>query len=326
MDIMQKSTFTDSSSQSTLNSDPAITTKGPEDNCNAMESKFNADPKDTELQLSNAAVLKNDILILNRKDNKTIRKSGCHDCNLTAKPTHKCPFEPYLEKSTRLQKENLEVKKKLKKMETCSKECATELQRFVKRFKEFKSINKNLDSKNKQLLIKNQQMRQRIAEVINQNKPHSEHLERITQSKQLEKQQLIEAAVGNGLEEHPIKEDSARIEEKKNLMQLQRENLILRERLEQKCQVMKYAVSKAERVQTELDEVESCLLTLQTERNLLRQEVMRLHEEYICLTSSISLQMKRNSNGFGKRHNLQQQSPPVKCAEGKLRVNTAVVV
>ncbi|XP_017211369.2 coiled-coil domain-containing protein 110 [Danio rerio] len=288
MDIMHKSTFTDSSSQSTLNSD--LTTKGPEDNCNAMEINFNADPKD----------IKNDILTLNKKDNKAIQKSGCHDCNLTAKLTHKCPFEPYLEKCTRLQKENLEVKKKLKKMEKYSKDCATELQRFVKRFKEFKSINKNLDSKNKQLLNKNQQMRQRITEVLNQNKPQSEHLERITQSKQLEKQQLIEAAVKNDLEELPMKEDSARIKERKILTQLQQENLILQEKLEQKCQVMKYAVSKAERVQTELDEVESCLLTLQTERNLLRQEVKRLHEEYICLTNSISLQMKRNSNGFGK--------------------------
>lgn len=62
--------------------------------------------------------------------------------------THKCPFEAYLEKCTRSEKENLEVKKKLKKMETYSRECKTELQRFVKRFKEFKNINKDLDTKN----------------------------------------------------------------------------------------------------------------------------------------------------------------------------------
>ncbi len=103
---------------------------------------------------------------------KKEQDAGC------AKPTRKCPFEAYLEKCTRLEKENLEVKKKLKKMETCSRECKTELQRFVKKFKEFKNINKDLDTKNKQLLIKNQQMRQRITEVLKQNRPQSEDVER----------------------------------------------------------------------------------------------------------------------------------------------------
>ncbi len=260
----------------------------------AMDSKSQA-----ITNLKDTVSLKEDSLSKKEQD------AGC------AKPTRKCPFEAYLEKCTRLEKENLEVKKKLKKMETCSRECKTELQRFVKKFKEFKNINKDLDTKNKQLLIKNQQMRQRITEVLKQNRPQSEDVERPLCREPQEKQQLGETVVvlqerEKNLTEpirkyHGMKQDSQITEERKLLTQLQQENQTLRERLDHSGQVIKDAESRAERVQEELDELECCLLTVQTERNLLRQEVKRLHKEYISLTNIISMQLKENNKAVGLR-------------------------
>lgn len=235
----------------------------------------------------------------NKKENKAMKhEAGC------AKQTRKCPFEAYLVKCTQLEKENLEVKKKFKKMEKYSRECKTDLQRFVERFKEFKNINKDLDTRNKQLLIKNQQMRQRITEVLKQNILQSEDLETVSCCEHQEKQQLRETAVVlqdkvKNLTEpvrksQRMKRDSEIVEERKTT-QLQQENQTLRERLDRSSQAIKDAESRAERVQEQLDELECCLLTVETERNLLRQEVKRLHQEYISLTNSISLQLKGNN-------------------------------
>ncbi|XP_043092653.1 myosin heavy chain, cardiac muscle isoform [Puntigrus tetrazona] len=225
---------------------------------------------------------------------KKEQEAGC------AKPSRKCPFEAYLEKCTRLEKENLEVKKKLEKMETYSRECKTELQKFVKRFKGFKNINKDLDTKNKQLLIKNQQMRQRITEVLKQNRPQSEDVQS-QEKKQVRETERVSNLTEPVRKSHGTKQDSEITEERKILTQLQQENQALRERLDRSGQVIKDAESRAERVQEELDVLESCLLTVQTERNLLRQEVKRLHKEYISLTNIISVQLKENNKAAGLR-------------------------
>ncbi len=273
-----------------------------------MDSKSQA-----TTNLKDTVSLKRDSLSKKEQD------AGC------AKLTRKCPFEAYLEKCTRLEKENLEVKKKLKKMETCSRECKTDLQRFVKKFKEFKNINKDLDTKNKQLLIKNQQMRQRITEVLKQNRLQSEDVERPLCREHQKKQQLGETVVvlqerEKNLTEpirksHGMKQDSEITEQRKLLTQLQQENQTLRERLDHSGQVIKDAESRAERVQEELDELECCLLTVQTERNLLRQEVKRLHKEYISLTNIISMQLKENNKAVRLRETTESvalQSTTVK--------------
>ncbi|XP_048051476.1 227 kDa spindle- and centromere-associated protein [Megalobrama amblycephala] len=313
---MEKCRFSDGSLPCGLNSDPDMQANegGGRDHSNVMDSRSKAttDLKDTLRKLSNTMVPhEEDNLILNKKENKARKhEASCHDYSLTAKPTRQCPFEIYLQKCTQLEKENLEVKKKLKKTETYSKECTTELQRFVKRFKEFKNINKDLDSKNKHLLIKNQQMRQRITEVLKQNRPQSTDLRvpKCCEHHCQEKQQLRETVVvlKEGLENltepvesQRLKEDSESIKERKIVTRLQQENQTLRERLDHNCQVIKDTESRAERVQQELDELECCLLTVQTERNLLRQEVKRLHKEYISLTNSISLQLKGNNKAAG---------------------------
>lgn len=311
---MEKCRFSDGSLPCGFNSDPDMQASegGGRDHSNVMDSKSkaNTDLKDTLRKLSNTMVpLEEDNLILNKKENKARKhEASCHDYRLAAKPTRQCPFEIYLQKCTQLEKENLEVKKKLKKTEKYSKECTTELQRFVKRFKEFKNINKDLDSKNKHLLIKNQQMRQRITEVL-KDRPQSTDLRvpKCCEHHCQEKQQLRETVVlKEGLENltepvesQRLKEDSESIEERKIVTRLQQENQNLRERLDHNCQVIKDAESRAERVQQELDELECCLLTVQTERNLLRQEVKRLHKEYISLTNSISLQLKGNNKAAG---------------------------
>lgn len=301
---MEKCRFPDSSFPCGSNSDPAMQAG------EGGDRPKSTDLKDTVRKLSNAMVpLEEDNLVLSMKENKAMKpESGCNDYSLAAKPTRQCPFEVYLEKCTQLEKENLEVKKKLKKTEKYSKECKTELQRFVNRFKEFKNINKDLDSKNTHLLIKNQQMRQRITEVLKQNKPQSKDLVRVTKCCEhhcQEKQQLrsstvvvLQEGVKNLTEPvERMKQDS----EIKIVTQLQQENQTLRERLECNSHVIKDAESRAERVQQELDELECCLLTVQTERNLLRQEVKRLHKEYISLTNSISLQLKDNNKAAGLR-------------------------
>ncbi|TRY84922.1 hypothetical protein DNTS_004020 [Danionella cerebrum] len=210
-----------------------------------------------------------------------------YDESLAAKPIRKCPF---LEKCTRLEKKNQEMDKKLKRMEKYSKGCKAELQRFVKRFNEFKHINIELDTQNKQLLIKNQLMRQRITDVLQQNKPHVKHQERITICDHQSTQQQIETEI--------IIENAAVIdrrslrmapEAERKILKLQQENQALQVRLDRDRQVMMDAVGQSERVQKEL---ESCLLTVQTERNLLREEVKRLHEDYISLTDGILEQLK----------------------------------
>ncbi|KAK7166505.1 hypothetical protein R3I93_006310 [Phoxinus phoxinus] len=286
-----------------LNSDPAMQAG------EGGDRPKSTDLKDTVRKLSNAMVpLEEDSLVL--KENKAMKpESGCNDYSLAAKPPRKCPFEVYLEKCTQLEKENLEVKKKLKKTEKYSKECKTELQMFVNRFKEFKGINKDLDSKNTHLLIKNQQMRQRITEVLKQNKPQSKDLVRVTKCCEhhcQEKQQLRETVVllqegvknlTEPVETQRMKRDS----EIKIVTRLQQENQTLRERLDHNSRIIKDAESRAERVEQELYELECCLLTVQTERNLLRQEVKRLHKEYISLTNSISLQLKGNNNAADLR-------------------------
>ncbi|XP_073699177.1 uncharacterized protein [Garra rufa] len=281
--------FSDSSLSCGLNSNPVMQTKAGGDHVMDMNSQATTNLKDN-------ACLKEDIL--NKKENKAMKQEAGF-----AKPTRKCPFEAYLEKCTRLEKENLELKKKLKKMEAYSRECKTELQRFVKRFKEFTNINKDLDMKNKQLLVKNQQMRQRIAEVLKQNRPQSEDMERAPYCEHQEKQQLGETvvvlqervkSVTETVKSYEMKQDSEISEERKILTQLQQENLTLRERLDHSSQVIKDAEGRAEKAQEKLDELEGCLLTVQTERNLLRQELKMLHKEYISLTNSISMQLKEN--------------------------------
>lgn len=274
------------------------------DHSSVMDSKSKAT---TEIKDMLRNVPEEDNFIQNKKENKAMKhEAGCHDYSLTANPTRQCPFEVYLQKCTQLEKENLKVKRNLKKTEEYSKECKTELQRFVKRFKEFKNINKDLDSKNKHLLIQNQQMRQRIAEVLKQNRPQSTDL---GVSKCQEKQQLSETVVvlqegaknsTEPVESQRMKEDSEIIKERKIVTQLEQENQNLRERLDHNSQVIKDAESRAERFQQELDELECCLLTVQTERNLLRQEVKTLHKEYISLTNSISLKLKGNNKALGK--------------------------
>lgn len=303
---MDKCRFSDSSFLRGLNSDPPMQAG------ECGDRPKSTDLKDTVRKLSNAMVPhdEEDNLVPSLKENKAMKPdSGCNDYSLAAKPTRQCPFEVYLKKCTQLEKENLEVKKKLKKTEKYSKECKTELQRFVNRFKEFKNINKDLDLKNTHLLIKNQHMRQRITEVLGQNKPPSKDLVRVTkccehhcQEKQQQRKMVVVLQEGvkdltEPVETQRMKQDS----EIKIVTQLQQENQTLRERQERNCQVIKDAESRAEKVEQELDELECCLLTVQTERDLLRQEVKMLHKEYISLTNSISLQLKGNNKAADLR-------------------------
>ncbi|XP_026105202.1 coiled-coil domain-containing protein 110 isoform X1 [Carassius auratus] len=301
---MEKSRFSGNSLPCGLNSSPAMQTRE-RGGDHVSDSKSQA-----TTNLKETACLEEE----RKKENKGIKhEAGC------AKQTRKCPFEAYLVKCTQLEKENLEVKKKLKKMEKYSRECKSERQRFVERFKEFKNINKDLDTTNKQLLIKNQQMRQRITEVLKQNGLQSEDLETVSCSEHREKQQLRETLVvlqdqGKNLTE-PVRESQrmkrdSEIVEARKITQLQQENQTLRERLDHSSQVIKDAESRAERVEEQLDEAECCLLTVETERNLLRQEVKRLHQEYISLTNSISLQLKGNNKAaaLGKPHHSTAQS------------------
>ncbi|XP_067298881.1 coiled-coil domain-containing protein 110 [Pseudorasbora parva] len=309
---MEKCRYSDSSLSCGLNSDPAmqVSESGGGDNTNVMdsESKATTDLEDTVRKLSKVMVpLEEDNLILSKKENKAMKpEAGCKD--FAAKPTRQCPFEVYLEKCTQLEKENLEVKKKLKKTAKYSNECKTELQIriFVKRFKEFKNVNKDLDSKNKHLLIKNQQMRQRITEVLKQNRPQSEDPPRVTKCcehycQQNQKMRPDPHSIVHQEGEQNLTEpvESQRMKQDSEITQLQQENQTLRESLDHNSQVIKDAESRAERVQQELDELDSCLLTVQTERDLLRQEVKRLHKEYISLTNSISLQLKENNKASG---------------------------
>jgi len=305
---MEKCRFSDSSFPFGLNSDPVMQAVEVGDCSNVKDSKFKAtDHKDTVQTLRNAMVPLEEDNLLSMKENKAMKpESGCNDYSLAAKPTRQCPFEVYLKKCTQLEKENLEVKKKLKKTEKYSKECKTELQRFVNRFKEFKTINKDLDSKNTHILIKNQQMRQRITEVLKQTKPQD--LVRVTKCCEhhcQEKQQLRETILlQEGLKNlaEPVETQRMNQDSEINIVtQLQQENQALRERLDRNSQVIKDAESRAERVQQELGELECCLLTVQTERNLLRHEVKRLHKDYISLTNSISLQLKGNNKAAGLR-------------------------
>ncbi|XP_050990066.1 cilia- and flagella-associated protein 157 [Labeo rohita] len=278
---MEKSRFSDGSLPCGLNSNPTMQTKAGGDH--VVDSKSQA-----TTNLLDIVRLKEDSL--NKKENKAVKEEAIR----------KCPFEAYLEKCTRLEKENLEVKKKLKKMEAYSRECTAELQKFVKRFKEFKNINKDLDTKNKQLLIKNQQMRQRITEVLKLDRPQSEDLERVSNCEDQDKQQLRENLTEPVRKSNGMKQDSE-IPEERKILTLQQENQTLRERLDHSSQALKDAQSKAERVQEELDELECCLLTVQTERNILRQEIKRLHKEYISLTNIISMQLKENNTAAGLR-------------------------
>ncbi|XP_051561662.1 serine/threonine-protein kinase MRCK beta-like, partial [Myxocyprinus asiaticus] len=259
------------------------------DHSNVIDSKTKTIPhqEDTVLQMRNAMV----------------------PLEEAVKSTHQPPFastDTYLKRCKQLEKENKEVTYKLTKMENYCRECKTELQTFVKRFKEFKTINNDLDLKNRQLLIKNQQMRQRITEVLKHDRPQSEDLKRITKCSEhhcQEKQQLKETIIQlqaqvkhlteQVMDAHRIQaktlQDSERIQEgvnqeRKILTELQQENQTLRERLEHYFQTIKDAENRAEGAQNEQVELEHCLLAVQTERNLLRQEVMRLHKEYISLT------------------------------------------
>ncbi|XP_029605757.1 intracellular protein transport protein USO1-like isoform X2 [Salmo trutta] len=76
---------------------------------------------------------------------------------------------------------------------------------------------------------------------------------------------------------------------------LKEENKTLRENLKQSVK----RVEEAEVVAKQLRELqailESCLLTVQQEKDLLQLEVRQLHQEYIDLSSSISLQLRERS-------------------------------
>nr|XP_055061655.1 uncharacterized protein si:dkey-256e7.8 [Misgurnus anguillicaudatus] len=247
---------------------------------------------------NNAVMPHNDTFTVNRRFKGPItHKTSSPDSSPAAKS-----IETHLERCTRLERENVEVKNKLKKMKNYCRECKTDLQRFVKRFNEFKNINKELDSKNKQLLIKNQQMRQRVTDVLMEKRPQFEDLEKVTGQEKtqltgtiIQLQRKVKHLTEQVRETYKIQTETpqdSQSQEKKT--QLQQENKTLRETLEHNRQVLKDAELRAERSRIEKDELEKCLLTVQTEKNLLRQEVTQLHKEYMSLTNRILLQLQEN--------------------------------
>ncbi|XP_071244268.1 uncharacterized protein [Salvelinus alpinus] len=76
---------------------------------------------------------------------------------------------------------------------------------------------------------------------------------------------------------------------------LKEENKTLRENLKQSVKRGEDAQGRAKQLREEQAILESCLLTVQKEKDLLQLEVRQLHQEYIELSSSISLQLRERS-------------------------------
>ncbi|XP_024293830.2 coiled-coil domain-containing protein 110-like [Oncorhynchus tshawytscha] len=76
---------------------------------------------------------------------------------------------------------------------------------------------------------------------------------------------------------------------------LKEENKTLRENLKQSVKRGEEAEGGAKQLREEQAILESCLLTVQKEKDLLQLEVRQLHQEYIELSSSISLQLRERS-------------------------------
>ncbi|CAB1328130.1 unnamed protein product [Coregonus sp. 'balchen'] len=76
---------------------------------------------------------------------------------------------------------------------------------------------------------------------------------------------------------------------------LKEENKTLRENLKQSVKRGEEAEGGAKQLREEQAILESCLLTVQKEKDLLQLEVRQLHQEYIELSSSLSLQLRKRS-------------------------------
>lgn len=76
---------------------------------------------------------------------------------------------------------------------------------------------------------------------------------------------------------------------------LKEENKTLRENLKQSVKRGEEAEGGAKQLRELQAILESCLLTVQKEKDLLQLEVRQLHQEYIELSSSISLQLRERS-------------------------------
>ncbi|KAJ8383452.1 hypothetical protein AAFF_G00220480 [Aldrovandia affinis] len=224
--------------------------------------------------------------------------------------------------------EKQNVQKKLKKVEEYCRECTKELGRILRKYEELRTHSRTLEKWCKQLTTENQ----RLTESLGSRKGETggseevpsaleasvgakalleqahEHCAKVSRDKeQLESKAAALASEAARLREElrtsrleaqkiwdqgalldtDYKDATARMgEETRHLYGKLRES-------EERGEQSECAIRKLRDEQTVL---ENCLHTVQEERDILQQEVRKLHLDYIELSSSISLQLKGKSS------------------------------
>lgn len=156
------------------------------------------------------------------------------------------------DKYTQLKIENNSMKKKLKEAEKSCKQCGRDFQKLLQMYEDLKAQSQILEQDNKQL--------------VNDKKALEEKLDGHV-----------------GKEPKDVSETVARLKE---------ENRLLKEELGQTTERSAQVEESARRLREEQAILEDCLQTVQKENDLLQMEVRALHQDYISLSDSISLQLR----------------------------------
>ncbi|KAG5285719.1 hypothetical protein AALO_G00006630 [Alosa alosa] len=241
--------------------------------------------------------------------NSSFRDKGVFSSEKTDRDSN----APVLQEDTysQLTIENNSLKKKLKEAEKSCKQCARDLQRLLQKYEDLRAQNQILEQYNKQLATDKKTLQEKL-DSQRSEKVQDEKLEMSRASERAGTRMGGQAggcrrlsfrdekfattasfsvsshATGQREEPEAVPEAVARLTE---------ENRLLKEELRQSTERGTHAEESAQRLREEQAIMESCLWTVQQEKDLLQQEVRALHQDYINLSDSITLQLRERAQG-----------------------------
>lgn len=216
---------------------------------------------------------------------------------------------------SQLKMENNSSKRKLKEAEKSSKQCGRDLHKLLQKYEDLKAKNQILEQHNSQLATDKKALEEKLYSLRSE-KMQDEKME-VLSAKERAATRMGSQTGGchsmlsfdnKGLSTHDgfsmsslttgQGEGSEALSE--TMACLKEENQMLKEELRQSTERGTQAEEYARRLQEEQAILENCLQTVQEEKDLLQVEVRALHQDYINLSDSITLQLRERANGDDK--------------------------
>ncbi|XP_076870491.1 uncharacterized protein LOC143521473 isoform X1 [Brachyhypopomus gauderio] len=261
-------------------------------------------------RLRNALVsLEENNLNLNRKL-KEQHALSCPDLGLMA--TSVSRTLPSQDGRSWLEVEKLEMEANLRRVESKSRELEAEVIRLRSEYGDVTAVNKSLERRNRQLVKENKSPIERTKlcrncrRSVEAEEPDLEKQKLVEQVVQLQSEvthlteelQKVQPSITEDVESQEVIGGAGR--EPDTAALLRREDMALKENQKQSQQELKISEGGAEDgADCTREELERCLVTLHMEKVLLREEVRRLHWEYMSLTDSMASKLKATTHVQG---------------------------